>query len=78
MVLDEHSDLDVLWHDGMIIFEIGTLMHVELHGGSSSSGGFLGAAVGSSGGLGSLLDTDNQQKSKKSQQVSYRLKKWGR
>ena len=34
----------------MKIFE----WHIELHGGSSSSGGLLGAAVGSSGGLGSL------------------------
>ena len=49
MVLDEHSDLDVLWHDGMIIFEIGTLMHVELHGGAESSGGLLGVAAASSG-----------------------------
>ena len=30
MVLDEHSDLDVLWHDGMIIFEIGTLSYMEV------------------------------------------------
>ena len=32
MVLDEHSDLDVLWHDARWhdIFEIGTLSYMEV------------------------------------------------
>ena len=62
MVPDEHFDLDVLWYGCVISFE----WHIELHGGPSSSGG----PAASSGGLGSLSDSEHQQKCKKSQQVS--------
>ena len=61
MVLDEHSDLDVLWHDGMITFEIGTLSYMEVRAAVVACLALLSVAA-------EALDSD-QQKCKKSQQV---------
>ena len=45
MVLDEHCDLDVLWHDGMITIEIGTLSSMEVQAAVVASSALLSVAA---------------------------------